>query len=133
MVCVVGGEDVPENLKAAQRLTHTLKGSANLIGVRGVANLAHHLEDILEYLAKHKITPPPALAGTLQKAADCLEAMIEALQGVDTAPMDAMRILQEVLDWAKSAVDAEENRSLQNSDRHRLNWLPQLSMNSASE
>ncbi len=102
MVCVVAGEDVADNVEAAQRLTHTLKGAANLIGVRGVANLAHHLEDILEHLAKQKLTPPPALASSLQEAADCLEAMIEALQGVDTAPESAVRILQEVLDWANS-------------------------------
>ena len=94
------GEDIQQNVEAAQRIAHTLKGSGNLVGVRGIANLAHHIEDIFEYIARNKIAPPPALAGSLQEAADCLEAMLEALQGMSSPPDDAQRVLQDVLDWA---------------------------------
>jgi chemosensory pili system protein ChpA (sensor histidine kinase/response regulator) len=37
-----------ELLRNAKRAAHTLKGSANILGIRGVARLAHRLEDILE-------------------------------------------------------------------------------------
>lgn len=96
----VTGNDVQENIAAAQRLAHTLKGSANLIGAKGLANLTHHLEDIFEYLARHRMTPPAALASTLQESTDCIEAMIDALQGKDIPPADAQQIMQNVLDWA---------------------------------
>ncbi len=97
---VFNGEEVLKNVESALRLTHTIKGSASLIGADGVANLAHHLEDILEYLAKKQVRPPAALTTTLQESADCLEAMIDALRGLDTAPEDSQRILQDILDWA---------------------------------
>ncbi|MDH3759711.1 MAG: response regulator [Gammaproteobacteria bacterium] len=100
MVAIGDGEDVEANVEAAQRIVHTLKGSGNLVGVKGVANLAHHVEDIFDYIARHKISPPEPLANTLQEAADTIEAMIESLQGVAPPPDDALRVLQDVLDWA---------------------------------
>lgn len=98
---VIRGEDTVKNLANAQRLAHNLKGSANLIGVKGVANLTHHIEDILEYLTEHQQAPQAALSNTLQEAADCIEVMLERLQGGADAPQDAQRILQDVLDWAR--------------------------------
>ena len=98
---VMRGEDIVKNLANAQRLAHNLKGSANLVGVKGVANLTHHIEDILEYLTEHQQAPHAALANTLQEAADCVEAMLEAVHGAAEALPDAQRILQDVLDWAK--------------------------------
>ncbi|MFV9614556.1 MAG: response regulator [Gammaproteobacteria bacterium] len=97
---IVNGIEVLENTKAAQRISHSLKGSANLIGTKGIANFAHHLEDIFEYLAKQSLPPPEPLAYTMQEAADTIEVMIEFLQGLSPAPTDALRILQDVLNWA---------------------------------
>ena len=106
---IAAGVEVLDNVKAAQRLAHTLKGSGNLIGVKGVANLTHHMEDILEYLGAHctgaKAPIPPALAQTLQEAADCVESMFEALQGEGRSLDDALQVLQQVLDWA-NRIDA---------------------------
>ena len=100
MEAISRGEEIQQNVEAAQRIAHTLKGSGNLVGVKGIANLAHHIEDIFEYIARHEITPPAALAGTMQEAADTLEAMLESLQGISSPPEDAQRVLQDVLDWA---------------------------------
>jgi len=44
--------------------------------------------------------PPRALAETLVSAADCLEAMSEAVLGVGPVPHDAQQTLQHLLDWA---------------------------------
>lgn len=98
-------KDVSDNISAAQRFAHTLKGSANLIGIKGVANVTHHMEDILEYLTTHQDNFPRQLSSTLQDAADCVETMLDSLQGKDDCPQDALQILQNVLDWANS-IDA---------------------------
>ena len=100
MELISQGTDVQGNVEAAQRIAHTLKGSGNLVGVKGIANISHHIEDIFDYIAKHKMQPPRALANTMQEATDSLEAMIEALQGQAPPPEDAQRVLQDVLDWA---------------------------------
>ena len=89
-----------ENIDTAQRVAHTLKGAANVVGVRGIANLTHHLEDILEAQAKARALPDAELTNVLIRASDCLESMTETLLGIDTEPDDAVEILQDVLNWA---------------------------------
>ncbi|MDM8547189.1 hybrid sensor histidine kinase/response regulator, partial [Candidatus Venteria ishoeyi] len=91
---------VPEDVKLGQRVAHTLKGSANIIGIKGIASVAHHLEDILEYLAENAVPPPKPLTDTMIEAADTLEIMIDALLGKEEPPENAVTVLQEVLDWA---------------------------------
>ena len=90
----------PAEISKAQRIAHTLKGSSNIIGIKGIANLAHHLEDTLEYLAKHQVVPPQELTDTMVEAADCMEIMVDALLGNDDPPPQAQQVLQAVLDWA---------------------------------
>jgi len=96
---IIQGADVSE-IERAQRLAHTLKGSSNIIGIKGVASMGHHLEDTLEYLAKHRVTPPKELTDTMVEAADCIEMMVDFLLGQDDAPEQSLRVLQSVLDWA---------------------------------
>jgi len=93
-------EPVIAEIERAQRIAHTLKGSSNIIGIKGIANIAHHLEDTLEYLAQHKVAPPKPLTDTMVEAADCIEMMVDALLGQEAAPPQAQAILQSVLDWA---------------------------------
>ena len=107
---ITQGIDVQVNVEAAQRIAHTLKGSGNLIGARGLANLSHHLEDIFEHIARHQFQPPTALAHTMLEASDLIEAMIEALQGMVPPPPEAQRVLQDVLDWA-NRIDSGQMRA----------------------
>ena len=95
-----------DDMHEAQRIAHTIKGASNVVGVRGVAELTHHLEDILIVLAKYETLPASALAEALIKASDCLESMSDALQGFSSAPDNAQQVLQEVLDWA-NLIDLE--------------------------
>jgi chemotaxis protein histidine kinase CheA/ActR/RegA family two-component response regulator len=95
------------DIDIAQRVAHTLKGAANVVGVRGISTLAHHLEDILQGLSKQNLLPPRMLAETLMSAADCLETMGEKLLGICDAPTDAVEVLQDVLDWA-NRIDRED-------------------------
>lgn len=103
---LVAGTGSMETLDVAQRIAHTLKGAANTVGVHGLANLTHQLEDILLALAKHETLPGPALADALVRAADCLEVMAETLMGQSEPPADAVAIMQTVLDWA-NRIDRE--------------------------
>jgi len=86
-------------MEQAQRIAHTVKGAANTVGVKGIANLTHQLEDILILLNKHNRLPSRALSTSLMNAADCLEEMSEALLGQGTSPDNALQVFQEVLDW----------------------------------
>jgi chemosensory pili system protein ChpA (sensor histidine kinase/response regulator) len=88
-----------EDIRVAQRVAHTVKGAGNTVGIPGVANIAHRLEDIFLALTKHNALPPAPLAEAMVSATDCLEAMSEALTGTGDAPDNALEILQSILDW----------------------------------
>ena len=89
-----------QDIEVAQRIAHTLKGSANTVGVKGIAVLTHQLEDILTACAKANRLPGNALVNVLIEASDCLESMSECLMGLGDPPDEALAILQGVLDWA---------------------------------
>ncbi len=104
-----GGE---EALRQAQRLAHTIKGSANICGVRAIAVLGHHLEDLLEFLTARSIGPTPALGDALAAGADGLALMFDMIEGVEPPDPAGLRpILQEVLDWA-NRIDREGSAAL---------------------
>ncbi|MBI3384210.1 MAG: response regulator [Aquabacterium sp.] len=89
-----------DDAEQARRVAHTLKGAANTVGIKGVANLTHALEDILVAFGREARLPPPAVCDTLVEAADCLEAMSEALLQGDAAPPESLAVHQKVLNWA---------------------------------
>lgn len=95
---IVRGDGWSEELNECRRLIHGLKGAANTVGVRGVATLCHHVEDIFEYLIEGAVRPEGELGRLLIKVADTLEVMFDALLGTDTSPADALSVLQQVLD-----------------------------------
>ncbi|MGV3627203.1 MAG: hybrid sensor histidine kinase/response regulator [Betaproteobacteria bacterium] len=97
---IVAGKGTPEVLKEAKRIAHTFKGSANIVGIKGIARLGHHTEDILEYLQDHPEALSPALGNTLLDVAGCLEQMVCYLLGQEDQPQNARAVLQGVLDWA---------------------------------
>ena len=99
-----GGNE--KDVQLAQRVAHTLKGSANTVGIKGIAVLTHQLEDILIACANEQKLPSKALVRSLINASDCLENMSEALLGTSPPPSDAKTVLQEILDWA-NRIDKE--------------------------
>ena len=100
------GQGQTADIEIAKRAAHTLKGAAHTVGVRGIANLTHHLEDILLACGDSGAFPGAAASAMLIGASDCLEAMSEAVTGVGPEPQDAAAVLQSVLDWA-NRIDAE--------------------------
>ncbi len=104
---LVDGTGTLQDVDTAQRIAHTLKGSANTVGIGGIANLTHHIEDILLAFGKHERLPGSALANALLAAADVLEMMSESLLGMGPSPeQEARSALQSVLDWA-NRIDRE--------------------------
>jgi chemotaxis protein histidine kinase CheA len=100
-----------EDLKEAKRIAHTFKGTASIVGIRGIATLAHHAEDLLEFLEERPTSAPAELANTLQDAAACLDQMVYALLGQEEPPRDAQAVLQRLLDWA-NRIDSGEIEQL---------------------
>jgi chemosensory pili system protein ChpA (sensor histidine kinase/response regulator) len=97
---VIQGEAGIEALNEARRVVHAIKGAANTVGVRGVANLTHHLEDILEAMGENAFRAEGVLAKLLMDAADCLEMMFETLVEGKNPPPQSLSVLQQILGCA---------------------------------
>lgn len=95
-----------DDLEIAQRVAHTVKGAANTVGIRGIAELTHYLEDILVACTQARKLPGNALLSVLVDAADCLEGMSESVAGATAPPDEALAVLQTVLDWANRIDEA---------------------------
>ncbi len=97
---MVSGQGDSSDLIAAKRVAHTLKGSGAIIGLRGLASLGHHFEDILEHFERAGGQVARPAADALLDAAYCLEQMVGFVTGADDEPQQAQAVLQRVLDLA---------------------------------
>lgn len=96
---VISDKGEMEDIRDAQRIAHTVKGSSSTVGIIGIVTLTHCLEDILSALAEEGVMPIKALGKTLLLASDCLEGMTEFLLGQGHEPEEALDTLQEVINW----------------------------------
>lgn len=94
------GQGDSSDLIAARRMAHTLKGSGAMMGLRGLASLGHHFEDILDHFESLGGVVAKPAADTLLDAAYCLEQMVGYVTGTDDYPQQALDVLQKVLDLA---------------------------------
>ncbi len=97
-----------ESIDEARRIAHTLKGDANTVGVRGLANLTHALEDILIALAKRPELLNAECADLLTNASDTVEEIADHLLGRGPAPESLLDTYQHVLDTANALADGAD-------------------------
>ena len=97
---IAAGQADINDLRSAKRIAHSFKGSANIVGIRGIATLGHHTEDVLEYFEKNPVKPPHALGRSLVAASDCLAQMVGFLRGDESAPENAFEVLNDIVAWA---------------------------------
>lgn len=124
-----------DSLLSAQRAAHTIKGLANMAGIKGLANLTHHLEDILEVLTNAKTFPGSKLTRDLTTASDCLAQMSESITEDAEAPDNAQQQLQLMMTWfyrlQTEGVDAA-GEALSDADRAAQPEPPTPDRSSAS-
>jgi chemotaxis protein histidine kinase CheA/CheY-like chemotaxis protein len=91
-------------LAEAQRIAHTLKGSGNIIGIPGVARIAHRLEDTLIWLDSDRLRDASVQACAVRDATlacETLQQMVAHLAGEDDAPSYALPVLERMQAWAE--------------------------------
>lgn len=87
-------------LKVAERVTHTLKGVGNTVGIDGITNMAHYLEEIFSACIKAKQRPSLDLYHAIENSVDCLQEMSEYLGGAGQAPAESLQLFQDLVDWS---------------------------------
>ncbi|MEZ5441797.1 MAG: response regulator [Lysobacterales bacterium] len=90
-------------LDDARRVAHTLKGDANTVGIRGLANLTHALEDILVALDGGETAQAHgSTLSLLQEAADGVAEMADHVLGRSPAPAGTEDLLARVYAFANA-------------------------------
>ncbi|BFM16709.1 hypothetical protein R50073_28920 [Maricurvus nonylphenolicus] len=96
-------------LLVGQRIAHTIKGAANVVGVKGIANLMHYTEEILQQIERADCQPESVLADFLLETADCLSAMTDLLLNGEVfsrshelpAPPEALSVMRRLVACAQ--------------------------------
>lgn len=65
-----------EALMEIRRNAHTLKGSAGILGFKTISELAHHVEDLLDYLSENEIEGNQKVFQILLSSNDCLNSLV---------------------------------------------------------
>jgi chemotaxis protein histidine kinase CheA/ActR/RegA family two-component response regulator len=90
-------------LAIALRAAHTIKGAANLVGIRGLANLMHYTEDLLEQVLKIAGPLAQSVLDLLEDTADALASISEYLIGLGPKPAHLVDLLNRVLTQLRAA------------------------------
>lgn len=64
-----------EALLEIRRSSHTLKGSAGIVGLKTLSRLAHKVEDLLDYISDNEIESNEEIFHLLLSATDCISAV----------------------------------------------------------
>jgi len=102
-------ESRPDDAEAVAeifRVVHTLKGDAGSLGFTALAELAHHLEDLLAELRDDRLGATGAVVNLLLRATDALRGLLAAAaQGADQLAPEHRALVAE-LEAATAGADA---------------------------
>ncbi|TAG06143.1 MAG: hybrid sensor histidine kinase/response regulator [Betaproteobacteria bacterium] len=97
-------------LAESQRIAHTLKGSASIIGLPAVARVSHRLEDLLDWfveLQTEQDEPPRHAVTDALSAVDLLQQMVGCLNGGEDEPTNVRDVLERLTQWAQAIADGD--------------------------
>lgn len=98
LVSLEKAPDDAETLNGIFRSAHTIKGSARMMKLIPISELAHKLEDTLDGLRSNRVVPEQGLSDLLFRTIDAIEAMLDAVDAgrpLDDPPADLVAALEQ--------------------------------------
>ena len=101
--CILVLEKTPGDLEIIKNLfreVHTLKGSSGVFGLREIADLTHHAEDLLDRMREGKLEPNEEVFSALLRCFDRLKEMMDGAQKKQNlASFDNSDIVRQLCDF----------------------------------
>ena len=94
------GQVSAAQLELAHRNAHTLKGTAAISGIRGIATLAHALEDVLEIFRREGFVAPAGLHQVMAASCDQLDLALNHLANKTPVTQDFEQVTCQLHAWA---------------------------------
>ena len=107
LLSLEGADQDPGVLDAVFRSAHTIKGSARMMKLTGIGELAHAMEDVLDAARSRRLALDRGLSDLLFKALDALASLIGRI-GPDVQPEAPGELLEELRRAAKGPDDCPE-------------------------
>lgn len=111
-----------EALMEIRRNAHTLKGSAGIIGLKKLSEVAHKVEDLLDFLADNNIDGDDKIFELLLTSSDCFAALAS---GEDSEQLNG-KIARIYADFDKIMASLKKEAE-QNSDVSEINLPDEVS------
>jgi two-component system, chemotaxis family, sensor kinase CheA len=125
--CADGGECSPDLVNSVFRAAHSLKGLAGMFGFTEIAELGHHLENLLDALRLGKVELNQAVVSSLFEATELLGMLVRNAAEPGGEPVDLSGVKQRISDCL-----AKEPGKSKESPLARLN-LPERVLSSMTE
>ncbi|HEY3420864.1 MAG TPA: chemotaxis protein CheA [Methanomassiliicoccales archaeon] len=97
-----------ESMKVAYRVVHTIKGTAAVIGIDSISELAHVMEDLFGILVEQKKTPEKKLLNLLFRGVDTIEKMIVQLEKDGVTDIKVEGLIAEMKQFENLAAKSNE-------------------------
>lgn len=113
--CILVLEKTPGDLEIIKNLfreVHTLKGSSGVFGLREIADLTHHAEDLLDRMREGKLEPNEEVFSALLKCFDRLKEMMDGAQKKQNlASFDNSDIVRQLCDFKEISGEQSQEKS----------------------
>lgn len=117
--CLLQLESEPDNLNVLNdifRSIHTIKGSAEFVGLERVAELSHKLENVLDRLRQGEKTVNMEIVDTLIEAKDRIELLVKDLEQTQKEKTEISDLLDRIKQVSGDAGEQESARNSQESN-----------------
>ncbi|WP_026843165.1 chemotaxis protein CheA [Citrifermentans bremense] len=96
--CADGGECSPDLVNSVFRGAHSLKGLAGMFGFTDIAELGHHLENLLDALRLGKVELDQSVVSTLFESTELLGTLVRNAGEAVAEPVDLSAAMQHIND-----------------------------------
>uniref|UniRef100_C6E0Y9 histidine kinase n=1 Tax=Geobacter sp. (strain M21) TaxID=443144 RepID=C6E0Y9_GEOSM len=125
--CADGGECSPDLVNSVFRGAHSLKGLAGMFGFTEIAELGHHLENLLDALRLGKVELDQSVVSTLFESTELLGTLVRNAGEAVAEPVDLSCAMQHINDCLSKKPDGAGDSPLA-----KLN-LPERVLSSMTE
>jgi chemosensory pili system protein ChpA (sensor histidine kinase/response regulator) len=98
-----------EALMEIRRNAHTFKGSAGIVGLKKLSELAHRVEDLLDYIAEREISGSQRIFELLLASTDCLSELVSG-ESPEQSAKKITRIYRDFDELTRELADSETKK-----------------------
>jgi two-component system, chemotaxis family, sensor kinase CheA len=110
IVALESDPDSEHLLRSIFRVVHTTKGNASCMGLHGITEFTHVLEDLLDLIRKRRLSATASLVSLLLESVDALREMIaSAVIGDDSVQPKQRRMMNRLAEQVSRALPSNEN------------------------